>query len=310
MWIAKFAIFVIATTALAGQTDVLIHRVDRVFAGTAAADEAEACLKNKDYQGVERLLSTIPEPKGAMRADIISLRGALAFVRGDMKEAASDFAAADAMARLSDRDSFTQAMAYVSLGEREPARGVLGRLARTYPERSLYVYWLGRLDFDEHRYEEASIKLQNAARLNPASVRVWDSLGLTFDMQGNDDGARTAFERSVELNRTAQHPSPWPPHDFGCWLMRMNRLVDAETAFREALHYDANFPQAHYHLGRTLDKQGRDTEALNEYLTAVRSDPASPEFCYSLAILYRKLHRESDATAMFAEYRRRRQAAP
>jgi tetratricopeptide (TPR) repeat protein len=310
VWIARFALCVLTTGMLAAQSGGLSQRVGQVFAGTSAADEAAASLENKDYAAVERLLAAIPQPEDRTRADILSLRGVLAFMRGDMKQAAAEFNAAEAVTQLSDQDAFTQAMAYVSLGDRERARGALGRLARTHPERSLYLYWLGRLDFDEHRYEDASIRLQNAAKLNPESARVWDSLGLTFDMQGNDEGARMAFERSVKLNRTQQHPSPWPPHDFGCWLMRTNRLNDAEAAFREALQYDVSFPQAHYHLGRTLDKEGRNTEALNEYLTAVKSDPASPEFCYSLAILYRKLHRDSDATAMFAEYRRRRQATP
>jgi hypothetical protein len=36
----------------------------------------------------------------------------------------------------------------------------------------------------------------------------------------------------------------------------------------------------------------------------------STDACYSLATLYRKLHRDADATAMFAEYQKRKQASP
>jgi TolA-binding protein len=77
---------------------------------------------------------------------------------------------------------------------------------------------------------------------------------------------------------------------------------------RESLRYDSSFTQAHYHLGRTLEKEGNPTEAIDEYLAAVSSDPEASDACYSLAMLYRKLHRDAEADAMFAELKRRKQA--
>jgi hypothetical protein len=57
-----------------------------------------------------------------------------------------------------------------------------------------------------------------------------------------------------------------------------------------------------------LEKEGQDTAAINEYAIAVSADHASPEACYSLGKLYRKVHREADANEMFAEYKRRKEA--
>ena len=90
--------------------------------------------------------------------------------------------------------------------------------------------------------------------------------------------------------------------------MRASRWVEAECALREALRYDPALAQAHYHLGRALEKQGRATQAIAEYKSAMAADRASPDSCYSLAMLYRKLHRSSEAAAMFAEYKARRSA--
>jgi len=93
-------------------------------------------------------------------------------------------------------------------------------------------------------------------------------------------------------------------------LLRMGKSKDAERELRESLRYDPKLAQAHYHLGRVLEKEGRETEAIDEYLSAVSGDTGSPDACYSLAMLYRKLHRDTEANAMFAEFKRRKQALP
>jgi tetratricopeptide (TPR) repeat protein len=59
-------------------------------------------------------------------------------------------------------------------------------------------------------------------------------------------------------------------------------------------------------LGRVLEKEGRQSEAITEYRSAVTGDTQAADACYSLAMLYRKLHREAEAQAMFAEFRRRK----
>ena len=87
----------------------------------------------------------------------------------------------------------------------------------------------------------------------------------------------------------------------------MEKPKEAEAALRESLQYDPKLAQAHYHLARSLEKQGKETEAVEEYVTAVSGDPAASDACYSLGMLYRKLHREADANAMFAEYKRRKE---
>lgn len=304
------AVCLIAGVTAFALSDDLSQRLHRALAGTGNGDLAVTELKNKDLAAVDHLLADAPLPDDKARADLMSLRGVIAFLEGNMNAAASNFGAAQRIAPLADGDTFTEAMALVNLGSRAEARKLLRKLTQSHPERPIYIYWLGRLDYDEHRYEEAAAKLQQSLALDPKSARAWDSLGLAFDMQGRADQAQDAFEKAAALNRVQPHPSPWPPHDFGYWLLRMNRVGDAEAAFRESLHYDPAFAQAHYHLGRTLEKEDREPEAISEYLAALKTDQTSADVCYSLAVLYRKLHREPEAAAMFAEYKKRRQALP
>jgi Flp pilus assembly protein TadD len=211
-------------------------------------------------------------------------------------------------APLRDSDNFTLAMALIRLGDGKRARAILTELSGRHPASAIYIYWLGRLDYDQRRYEEAVGRLQRASDLDPNSARIQDSLGLALDMQGRTEQARSVLEKAADLNRNQAKPSPWPPHDLGYLLLRMERFQEAEEALRESLRYGPGLAQTRYYLGRTLEKEGRDADAVEEYKQAISADTASTDACYSLAILYRKLHRESEAEAMFAEYRKRKMA--
>lgn len=295
------------TTALA-QSDDIFERVRRALAASGEAEQASTALANKNFVRVEEMLVRSKASSDAERAELLSLQGAVRFLDGKMSAAVEAFTKAAELAPLNDNDSFTLAMAFVNLGDDTHARSVMGGLAEKHPERAIYLYWLGRLDYDQRRYKEAVEKLERAAQLDAKSARVWDSLGLAFDMQGQLGQARIAFERAASLNREQARPSPWPPHDLGYLLLRMDKPEDAERALRESLRYDPKLAQAHYHLGRTLEKEGKETEAIGEYVTAVSGDAAASDACYSLGMLYRKLHRDVEANAMFAEYKRRKQA--
>lgn len=307
---AAVSLFILGATALSGASDGLTQRVRQALGPAGTAEEAAGRLTNKDYVALDALLAAASAPDAKTRADLMALRGAVAFLRGDMAAAIADFENAQRLVPLADEDAFTESMALVSLGERAQARPILERLERSHADQAIYIYWLGKLDFDEHRYGEAEAQLRAALKRDPGSARVWDSLGLTLDMQGQLDAARSALEKSAALNRQQAHPSPWPAHDLGYLLFRMNHLAEAEAELRESLSYNESFATAHYHLGRTLEKEGSVSDALAEYEIAVNEDEASSDACYSLALLYRKLHRDADAAAMFSEYKRRRQVLP
>lgn len=93
-------------------------------------------------------------------------------------------------------------------------------------------------------------------------------------------------------------------------LLRMDQSKEAAVSLRESLRYDPAFSQSHYHLGRALEKEGLDEAAVEEYKKAIAIDPVSADACYSLALLYRKAHRDAEAAAMFTEYKKRRREQP
>jgi tetratricopeptide (TPR) repeat protein len=304
---ASLILLTAAVVALA-QNDDIFDRLRRALGPFGEGELAARALSNKDFAQVESLLAAAkPDSKGA-EAELLSLRAAVEFLDGKMRESATTYQEAGKLAPLRDSDNFTLAMALVKAGDDAGARALLNSLATKHPDRSVYPYWLGRLDYDQRLYKEAVEKLEQATKLDPRSARIWDSLGLALDMQGELEQARDKFEKAASLNRGLPHPSPWPPHDLGYLLLRMDQLQEAEADLREAIRYDGQFPEAHYHLGRVLEKEGHDSEAIEEYSRAITLDKTSADACYSLGSLYRRLNRNAEASAMFSEYRKRKGA--
>jgi tetratricopeptide (TPR) repeat protein len=306
---AGFLLCLVAAASVLAQSGGISERIQRALAPSGESVVAGQALAGGNFARVAELLAATKANSAAERAELLSLRGAVWFLDGKMSASAAAFEEAAALAPLTDGDRFTLAMALIKLGDDAHARVQLESLAQKNPAQALYLYWLGRLDYDQRRYKEAVVKLDKATQLDPRSARAWDSLGLAFDMQGQREHALGAFDKAVKLNHAQTHPSPWPPHDLGYLLLRLEKPAEAEAALRESLRYPPKLAQTHYYLGRALEKEGRDTEAVEEYRSAVSADTSSPDACYSLAMLYRKLHRGPEAQAMFAEFRKRRQAS-
>jgi tetratricopeptide (TPR) repeat protein len=295
---------------LRAQGDDVFQRLRRALPLNREGEQAAEELANRNFAAVEEMLNTAQATDPHARAELMALRAAVNFLAGDMHAAVKDFDEAGRLSPLSENDNFTLAMALVNAGDDARARSVLSGLAERHPQRAIYLYWLGRIDYNQRRYEEAVEKLQKASELDPSSARVWDSLGLAFDMQGRMEQALDGLERAANLNRRQAHPSPWPPHDLGYLLLRMEKTAEAEAALREALGYDPQMPEAHYHLARALEKEDHNEDAAAEYGKAIAEDKQSPDACYSLGMLYRKMQRDKDAEAMFAEWKKRKEAQP
>ena len=305
------ALLLAPVASLAQKPDNLLERIRNSHLPAELREELARSFMAKDYTHMEDILGrqAAAADTPASGAELRALTGAVEFLHGQVARAALAFRQSDSIAPLGDPDRFTWAMALVDLGDAKAAREQLTRLSDSRPDRPLYLYWLARIDYDQRLYAEAVSKLKRVVGLDPASARAYDSLGLALDMLDQSEEAREAFLKAVDLNRRLAQPSAWPPHDLGALLLRLQQLKEAESALREALRYDPKFAMAHYHLGRTLEAEGRDSEAMDEYRGATSNDPVVVEAFYSLGLAYRRHDRRPEAEAAFAEYKRRRAKA-
>ena len=261
-----------------------------------------------DYTGVETALAVTPEMPPPQSTAILTLLGAIEFVGKRMDRSINAFECADAISPLDERDRFTLAMALANLGRAKEAASHLGRLFESHPTQPLYLYWLARIDYYERRYDVAVEELRRVIRLDPRSAKAWDNLGLSLDMLGDQTGAEQAFEKAVDLNRTLSAPTAWTPHNYGCLLFRMQKFPEAEKSLREALQLDPRFAQAHYYLGRVLEKLHHNEEAIAELKTAAELDSSFAEPLYSLGLLYRRLGRLDESKLAIERYKKRHSA--
>ena len=290
----------------AQQPDDLAARIRASHLPEQQRNLLAASFSDKNYARMEEILDRQVDAARASpaAAELHALAGNAAFLNGRMDRAILAFRQADSQVPLGESDRFMLAMALANLGDAKAAREQLTGLNNSHPERPLYLYWLARVDYFERRYLEAVEKLKRVISLDPASARAYDNLGLAYDMLGRSDEARGALLKAVDLNRKLPNPSAWPPHNLGYLLLRLRETKEAENALRESLKYDSKFATAHYHLGRTLEAEERDNEAIDEYRAAISLDPALVEPLYSLGLLYRRHNRSAEAEAAFAAYKK------
>jgi tetratricopeptide (TPR) repeat protein len=272
-------------------------------------------LGERDYKRAETILTeeAARDPKSARAAKLLVTAGGIFFLDGQFLNSAIAWKKAEAIAPLDERSRFTLAMAYVKLNRRDWARPVLDRLSAAQPERQLYLYWLGRLDYDEQKYASAISRLERVVVLDPGMMRAFDLLGLCYDYLGRFDDAIKNYNQAVELNRRQATPSAWPLVDLSISLLEVNQPAEAERNLREAIRYDAKLPQAQYQLGHVLEMRQAYPEATERLRQAATLDPAYPEPHYLLGRIYQKKG-ESEAAraeiARFQELKKTRETEP
>jgi tetratricopeptide (TPR) repeat protein len=307
--LAKLSVLLFATVPLLGQRPGgVVERIRSVPLPAEQREALAASFSEKDFGRMEAILdgAVASDVPSAGAAEMQALLGVLEFIGGRMNQAVEAFRRSELRKPLDDHDRFTLAMALVNLGDVKGSRAELTRLNESHPDQPIYLYWLARLDYGQRLYDEAVAKLNRVIHLDPDSVRGYDNLGLSFDMMGLTDEAQSAFSKAVALNRKLPAPSPWPPHNLGYLLLRLQRFHEAEENLREALKYDPQLALAHYHLGRVLESEGRDEAAIDEYKSAAVLDAKIAEPLYSLGRLYLRHGRAAEAESVLAEYKKRK----
>lgn len=305
-------IVLVAAVPLLGQrTGGILGRIETAPLPAGKRQAVATAYSEHNFARIESILAgtVTPDVPAGHAAELEALLGAIEFLGGRMVQSVQSFRRSDSLQSLDDQDRFTLAMALVALSDGKGARAELNRLNGSHPGEPIYLYWLGRLDYDQRLYSEAIKKFKRVISLDPNSVLGYDNLGLSFDMMGLPGEARSAFEKAVALNRKLPAPSPWPPLNLGSLLLRLQQFHQAEDSLRESLKYNPRFALAHYHLGRALENQGRGEAAIGEFKSAAALDATFAEPLYSLGLLYRRLGHSAEAESALAEYKRRKAGA-
>lgn len=269
----------------------------------------EQAIQARDYLKAEQILVREID-RNPHSAELLKLIAGVFFLDGKYLNVAIALKKAEKISTLDDQSRFTLAMSYVVLNHGGWARPELEKLHGKDPGNVLYLYWLGRLDYNAQHLPEAAAKLERVVALKPDFMKAHDNLGLCYEALGRFDDAIKSYERAVELNRNANPGSPWPPLNLGTLLLKIERVDEAERYLGESLRVNSRFAPAHYELGVVFERKGRNADAVRELEEAAAIDTGYAQPHYALGRIYRKIGNALKAEAEFSLFERLKRERP
>jgi serine/threonine-protein kinase len=164
----------------------------------------------------------------------------------------------------------------------EVAIPFLQRVQRAHPTDFWVNHTLAQALVDEKRYAQAARYYQSAVSIRPEAAITHAELGEVLAVDYRIDEAIDQFRQAAQLN-----PSFFrPPFDIGTALGSVDRNEDAVAAFSDAVRVapdEATLKRlpgvghdiavVHENFALTLQKLGRDAQAIDHYRQAMALDP-------------------------------------
>ncbi|MBI5463214.1 MAG: tetratricopeptide repeat protein [Gammaproteobacteria bacterium] len=190
---------------------------------------------------------------------------------------------------MSDAPHKHEAFAAHRHGDLGAAERLYRELLRAHPEDAELHHYLGVLCHQTGRAVESAQWLRSAAALAPASIPTWQLLIRVCDAMGDAAGALAALDRYLALS----------PNDAGMLnvkgqqLTRLERLRDAEAAFRRAAEISGNAGMFH-DLGLCRRLLGDLPGAASAFHAAVQRGHTQPRTYLWLAQCLRAMGKTKD----------------
>jgi Tfp pilus assembly protein PilF len=181
----------------------------------------------------------------------------------------------DEVQRLRARATYEQGLGHLT--DRRVSLGLTAvqEAVRLDPDAALYRNTLG-LIFLHYlgKPAEAQAEFQKALEIDPAYAEAQTNLGIALSEQGRWADAVAAYRKALSM---PIYPTPEIAYaNLGWAYLNLERLREAEEAYRTAVQLQPKFAQAYYFLGVVLEKEGQRSEALAAFRAARDLDPESP----------------------------------
>src|ERR1041385_6600855 len=188
----------------------------------------------------------------------------------------------------------------------------------------------GKKLIEKGRYTEAIERLTNATTILNTNAQAWNYLGLAYHYSGHPGEAETAYNLALRLD----HDLSEAHYNLGCLWLEQNKpdlarteltaftlrrgnslegflklgeaqlnvrdtagVAGAEKSFQEALHLNAQNPEALNGLGMVRFQQRRYGDAQQFFVNALRARPDFAPAILNLAILH-QTHLQDPKTAL------------
>jgi tetratricopeptide (TPR) repeat protein len=151
-----------------------------------------------------------------------------------------------------------------------------------WPGDAQLRHYLGVAYFKTGDAKQAQEQLTRARELNPADSATHYDLALVLLSEQNYAGAADELEAAIKLSPSSANANALAHMLLGRAYLNSNRSLQAIEEFKTTLKLDPAMKLGHYHLGFAYFSLGRNDEAIGEYKEELRRSGESAATVYEL----------------------------
>jgi len=162
---------------------------------------------------------------------------------------------------------------------------------------------LAQANAEAERDADAIREYEAAIKLAPTQSGLHEELGSELRAAGKPQEAEAAFERELEINPNNARAR----YKLGVLSIEKGDGERAKRSIEAALRQKSDFRHVDYNLGRAEMLLGQDGAALERFQRAVtteKDEEVLQQAWYQLGIVYRRLHRMTEAQKAMATFQR------
>ena len=164
-------------------------------------------------------------------------------------------------------------------GDAATAEGAFEEALRIDPNHLKSLVNLSRVLIDQHRFDDALVRLTHASEVDPNSVDVQRLLGRVYAGEHKTDEAVNAYRRAIVLDAR----DAWSMNNLGLLLLEHDRADEALPELARAVELRKDVPAFHNNLGMALEHTGRFKAAAAAYRHALEAEPGYAKAQQNLA---------------------------
>ena len=285
--------FIGVLTVLGEQPDEKTDRSLELTAGSTSIQEISRLIETNQLEAArEQLRQEIRERGPGYQTYFLEARilfGERRF-EGSLKALEQSFA-------LDKRDPKVYLLAgmnWVVLDRLDLARPFFEQAVKLAPGDETMHYHLGRYYYTAQHFSLAEREFREVVRLNPASVKGYDNLGLAREAQTKDAEAVACYRKAIELAEQQGLRTEWPYLNLGKLLLAKDLHEESLALSRQAAEMNPSSAEAFYVQAKALQKLGKETETLQALQRSIQNDPKFSESHYLLGRLYLRQGRKAE----------------
>jgi len=269
----------------AGTTDALLYR-GKCLVNLGQFNNADTALQS--------YISAHPQSE-----DAAYLIAYVRFRENKPKESLQLFTEAGKLKPPTADDLKIVALDYVLLNDYTEAGRYLEIALKLDPNNLEARYHLGRVRYEQNRFDEAIAAFQEVLKSDPNNVKAEDSLGLSLEAKNEMDPAILAYRKAMGFDKASNAHTEQPYLDLGTLLTKLNRAESAVPVLSQAKAINPKSSKARYQLGKAYFDLNRLPDARTEAEEAVRMNPDDVPTHYLLGRIYQHIGKPDMAAEQF-----------